>query len=100
MIRSDIRQKNGAQKRSLVCGYVGVHPYMFVSLHQCTVVGQNKRIKGWCLIRCLFVCVRFIVISIAEVTQTCSDMGKCVCFIVMNMAEGMALSLLIKGVEG
>lgn len=27
-------------------------------------------------------------------------MGKCVCFIVMNMAEGMALSLLIKGVEG
>lgn len=52
------------------------------------------------MIRCLFVCVRFIVISIAEVTQTCSDMGKCVCFIVMNMAEGMALSLLIKGVEG
>ena len=33
-------------------------------------------------------------------------MGKCVCvcvcvyFIVMNMAEGMALSLLIKEVEG
>lgn len=48
----------------------------------------------------MFVCMCFIVISIAEVTQTCSDMGKCVCFIVMNMAEGMALSLLIKGVEG
>lgn len=65
---------------------------------------QNNRIKDWCLIRCLFVYVCFIVMSTAEATVTQANVYVCarLCayLIVMNMAEGMALSLLIKEVEG
>lgn len=49
---------------------------------------QNNGITGWCLIRCF--CVSF---------NKCRH-GDNVCFVVINMAEGMALSLLIKKVEG